>query len=221
MNSLEAQIAVSSNNSAVYNSGGRAFPFSGAAPVSNTRYVDLKEGSPFFNENWTNSKLVSQDGRVYQNVSVKLNLMENKVHYKDSSGKELVIGTPLREVLLQQASNGSAHFINGSLLPGNKQGWYQLLVNDTLSLLKGFNKIFEQHTSYGSATEYSIKTEESYLVYLQDKEFVIKKPSDFTQILPAKTKQIEQAIKTIKGKNKDEQFSLIAIAMNALLKTGH
>src|SRR5688572_18807463 len=174
MSPLAAQIAVSSNNSALYNSGGREFPFSGAAPVSNTKYVDLKEGSPFFNENWTNSKLVSQDGRVYQDVSVKLNLMDNKVHYKDSSGKELVIGTPLREVHLQQGSNASLLFINGSLLPGNKQGLYQLLVNDTLSLAKGFTKVFEQHTSYGSATEYSIKTQESYLAYLQDKEFVIK-----------------------------------------------
>jgi len=212
-----AQVVVQSNNSAVYNSGGAAFPFTGVTPVNNARYVELKEGTPFFQDSWTASKIVSVDGKVVEPVTVKLNLLDNKVHYKDSAGRELVIGTPLREVHLQGTSNNL--FVNGDVLPNPKTGWYMLLVNDTLTLLKGFKKTFEQHTSYGAPTEYSIKTVETYLVYLKDQEFEVRKLSDFSKVLPSKKSEIEQEIKKLDGKrSKDEQFAALAIRCNELLK---
>lgn len=217
INSAIAQISINTNTSAIYNAGGRAFPFAGAAPASNTKYIDLKEGSPFFNDNWSKAKLVSKDGKVYQDVSIRLDLLENKVRYQDSMGKELVIGTPLRELHLQGTENSL--FINGDALPNPKTGWYLLLVNDTLTLLKGFKKTFEQHTSYGAPTEYSIKTVETYLVYLKDQEFEVRKLSDFSKVLPSKKSEIEQEIKKVDSKrSKDEQFAALAIRCNELIK---
>jgi hypothetical protein len=219
MGPLRAQITINTNTSAIYNAGGRAFPFAGAAPASNTKYIDLKDGSPFFNDSWSKAKLVSKDGKVYQDITVKLDLLENRVHYKDSSGKELVIGTPLRELHLQQTNAKNTLFISGDILPNPRTGWYMLLVNDTLTLLKWFTKTFEQHTSYGSATEYTIKTQEHYLVYLKDQAFEIKKPVDFGKVLPALKAEIDAAIKRMNNNlSKDEQLTTIATYCNTLLR---
>lgn len=215
--SVAAQIAVSTNSNIIYNNGGRAFPFSGAAPVGNTKFIDLKEGSPFFQDNWSSGKIITGEGQIFENMPIKLDLMENKVHTKDSTGKELVIGTTLKEILLPRTSGETAHFVNGDLLPIPKPGWYLLLVNDTLSLLKEFKKQLEQHTSYGSATEYSIKTQESYFAYLRRQEFEIKKGADFVKIFPLKKAEIEQEIKKMNSKDsRERQLSSLATFCNGL-----
>lgn len=214
-----AQISVTSNLNSLLTTSSSFLPVSGVVPMAGTRNVDLKEGSPFFQDKWSQGRLITEDRNVYQNILLRLNLMDNRVHYQDSAGKEMVLNLPIREVQLQQTSSGTAHFINGNMLPASRPGWFQLLVNDTLTLLKGFTKQFEEHTSYGSATEYSIKTQESYIVFVKDQEFRVNRPSDFVKILPAKKAQIEQEIKRMNSKLKrDEQLTFIATFCNTLLK---
>jgi hypothetical protein len=221
VNAVSAQISVASNMNSLLTTSGSFLPVAGAAPVSNTKYVELKEGSPFFRDEWANSILVTQEGKAFRDVAVRLNLMENKVHYKDSTGRELVIGVPLREIQLQQTGKGNTQFVNGSILSNAKEGWYQLLVNDSLTLVKGFKKTFAQHTSYGSAPEYTIKTEESYFVYLKGHEFEVSKPADLVKILPAKKAEIEQELKKKNSRlSKDEQLSSIVVYCNELLRKG-
>lgn len=213
---VNAQVAISSNNSALFNASG-ILPANGMLPVTNTLEVDLKEGSPFFQDNWSTGKIVTQEGKAFQILNLKLNLIENKAHYKDSTGKEMVIGAALKEIQLQTAK-GDKLFVNGNSLPKQKQGWFLLLVNDTLTLLKGFKKTVETHTSYGSAPEYSIKTLESYFVYLNNVERDVKKPQDFVQLLPSKKAEIETEIKRIGSKvGKDELLTLVALYCNQLL----
>jgi len=222
VHSLSAQIAVSTNTNSFMATSSSYLPVLGAAPVGNTKYIDLKEGSPFFQDQWSKSKIVMQSGKAYQGVDLRLDLLENKVHYKDSTGKELVISEPIKEIKLQQTGKGEAHFINGEMLPNVKQGWFLLLVNDTLTLLKGFKKTFEEHTSYGSPTEYSIKTNESYIVFIKDKEYEVKKPSDFVNLFPSQKAVIESEIKRNGGKlSKDEQMAKIAVFCNTLLSASH
>lgn len=213
-----AQITVSASNTTLINTNTAFFNVAGAAPVGNTRYVDLKEGSPFFQDNWSKSRIVTQDGKVYQDVSIKLNLLENRVYYMDTTGKELVVGVPLKEIQLQQTSGVTIHFVHGSLLPGTKQGWYQLLVNNTLSLFKRFTKSIEQHTSYGSAPELSIKTLEDYLVLVKGQEYSVKKPVDFTKIFPDKKAAIEKESKKLNDKlSREAQLSAMAMYCQTLL----
>jgi hypothetical protein len=195
-------------------------PIAGGMPVNNTKYVELTSGTPFFQEEWAKAKLISLERAVYIDVPVKIDLLENNVRYKDSTGKELLVGISVREILFQQASTGkSIHFISGSILPVQKKGLLQLLVNDSVSLLKAFVKTFEQHTSYGSATEYSIKTVENYYAYYNGKEYEIKKPSDFIDIFPAMKTEIENHLKTVNKKlSREEQFIAIAGFLNLKIK---
>lgn len=214
---LNAQMSVSANNSALFNASG-LLPTNGLLPVSNAMEVDLKEGSPFFQDTWSRGKILTQDGKAFQVPYMKLNLMDNKIHYKDSAGGEMVIDMAVKEIQLE-TNNGGQHFINGNVLPKPKQGWFLLLVNDTLTLLKGFKKTLDKHTSYGSAPEYSIKTIEHYIAYVKDAEFDVKKPGDFVQMLPSKKPEIETGIKKISGKSgKDELLTSVALLCNQLLR---
>lgn len=219
INSASAQIAVTTDNNTLYNTANSILPIAGAAPVSNIKYIDLTEGSPFFQAAWAKGKLISKEGAIYNDISVKLNLMEGKIHYLDGAGKELIVGTPLSQLIFPQSVTGkNIHFINGEMLPVIKKGWYQLLVNDSISLLKGFVKEFQEHTSYGSAPEYSIKTTESYIAFYKGQEYEIKKPVDILSILPGKKAEIESFLKKASRSSKEEQLSNIIIFANSLLK---
>lgn len=215
--SVSAQIAVSDNKNTLFNT---VLPFSGGLPVNNTRYVDLSSGSPFFQKEWVKSRVVTQDMSVYKDVTVRIDLLENKVHYRDSTGKELVIGSPLREIVFPQFSTGmEVRFINGNMLPVEKKGFFQLLINDSIALLKGFVKTFESHVSYGSAAEYSIKTVENYFALYNNREYQIRKLSDFTDILPSGKAEIEAYLKTVGKKlSRDEQFTAAAKFCNSLIR---
>lgn len=215
-----AQIAVRVDN-AVMNTGGAGIPVMGIYPAGNTQLVELVNGSPFFNTVWVKSKIVTETGKVYDDVPVKMNLYENNIHYQDKAGTELVMNTPISEVLMEKDANGKrVHFINGNILPTAKKGWFQLLVNDTLTLVKGFRKTLETHRSYGSAKDFSIATIENYYVYYNGKEFDVKKASDLANVLPEKKGEIEAQAKKISNKlSRDEQLKEMVTYCNSLLQS--
>ena len=140
------------------------------------------------------------------------------MHYLDSTGKELIIGVPLEQIKYTQITGKKVHFINGSMLQPAKKGWYQLLVNEPLTLLKAVKKTFDQHTSYGSPTEYTITTVETYIVIYQGNEYEVKKPTDFFQILPARKAAIEAHMKNIGRLSKEDQLIDVATFCNTVLK---
>src|SRR5690606_19216201 len=123
------------------------------------------KGSPYFLDLWAPAILVTESGTLYKDVMVKVDLFENHILFQDSAGNEMIVGTPLREVRINPNVPGKmSHFIHGSILPNQKPGWYQLLVNDSISLIKGVKKAIEQHTSYGSAPEYTMVSSNTYIV---------------------------------------------------------
>ena len=83
------------------------------------------------------------------------------------------------------------YFLNSSILPVAKKGWHLLLVNDTITLLKSFNKTVVEHKSYNSPIEYSIETTDDYHVVYKNQAYDIKKLADFVQVLPEKKAEIE------------------------------
>jgi hypothetical protein len=102
----------------------------GGNPVTNAKYVSLVEGSPYLQEEWTKGKLVTEQGYVFQDVFLKLNLIENTIHYKDPKGNEMIATMPIREVIFpEQATGKTLRFVNSNILPASKKGWYLLLHN--------------------------------------------------------------------------------------------
>jgi len=217
---LSAQILVSDNKNIILNTSSASLPVMGNTPVDNTKTIEITDGSIFFQNDWATSKIVTEDLAVYQDIRTKINLMENQIHYLDSLGREFIIGAPIRQISFTQKKSGKeVQFINGNILPVKRNGWYLLLFNDSLSLVKGFHKTLQEHTSYGSATDYSIKTNESYFLYSKGKEYEVRKGSDFVEALPAKKNEIELYIKNLNKKlSREEQLVSVAAFCNSLLK---
>src|SRR5947207_14635388 len=61
----------------------------GGEPFVLTKFSRLVEGTPYFNSEWMMGNITLNGGRKYTGISVKLDLVDNEVHYQDNKGSEL------------------------------------------------------------------------------------------------------------------------------------
>ena len=99
-------------------------------------YADI-EGSVFLDENWMLASLVLPGNKVIDSISIRMNLFENKIHFKDVRGKELQAGVP---VLGIQIIDTNSKWQNAVFLSGLKEdpgAFFQILSNgNKIKLLK-------------------------------------------------------------------------------------
>ncbi|HZI01721.1 MAG TPA: hypothetical protein VEX63_11275 [Flavisolibacter sp.] len=193
----------------------------GGNPVTNAKYVSLVEGSPYLQEEWIKGKLVTEQGYVFQDVFLRLNLIENTIHYKDPKGNEMIATMPIREVILpEQATSKTLRFVNSNILPSSKKGWYLLLHNANVSFFKFYDKILSENRPYNSATtEQRIMTKEKYFVMMKNVSYPIKNIKDLQALFMDKQKDVEMFIKTLDTKKPlEERMIEIVEYYNVLLK---
>jgi hypothetical protein len=77
-------------------------------------YVGV-EGSPYLSDSWTYARIKLADGRQFDSVLLKLNLYENKIHFKDESGRERMIAAQVKEIEIKDISStwNDAVFVSG------------------------------------------------------------------------------------------------------------
>jgi hypothetical protein len=191
----------------------------GRAASEDYEGMNIKAGTPFFPEEWSKGKMITPDRKVFENILIKIDFLQEHVHYLDSTGKEYVVGVLINELVLQQPEETKGlHFIHGRSLPTPKDGFYQLLVNNTISLVKKTRKFIEQRVTYNSGPESRILTTNLYLAYYNQREFQVKKPVDFIRIIPTLEVQIKQKATEIQNKLPiDEQLSIMAEYCNSAL----
>src|SRR5262245_45620850 len=56
------------------------------------------EGTPFLSNDWSYANIKLADNRTFDSVLIRLNLFDNKVHFKDDQGRERMIGADVKEV---------------------------------------------------------------------------------------------------------------------------
>lgn len=71
----------------------------GGTPFVNAKSAKLVSGSPFFKEEMMRGVLISTNGTEYQNILIRLNLLESQVNFLNNQ-VEMIVGTPLREVTI-------------------------------------------------------------------------------------------------------------------------
>ena len=213
-----AQILVRADNMLLQEGALSAMPMMGVYPTTEQKQVDLKSGSPFFNEAWRKSLILAESGVVFKNVATRINLYSHQIHFLDDAGQERVAAQPLSEVLFEPEEDGRrVHFINGNLLPVPRAGWYQLLVNDKLILVKGFQRFLEAQTRYAGGKDYVMSGSEAFLVFSNKQPFVIKKISDFVSVKPQHKEAILQKAKQISNRlSREAQFTEMALFINTL-----
>lgn len=194
-------------------------------PFVNTKFVRLVEGTPYFSDDWMKGVLVGEDEVVYKGLSVKLDLIDNKILYKDATGNELVTSTPLKELVLTNAIGNEFKFVHINSAVNNKadqkNSWYLWMASGTASLYKYFDKSISEQKPYNSATfEQSIKTMARYMVFYNNSLLPIKKIKDAPDVLADKKMELQNFLTTKDDKNKsmdNRMMDLIAF-YNALFK---
>src|SRR5258706_16224880 len=63
-------------------------------PFVNAKFTRLVDGTPYFSEDWMKGVALMDSLGRYAGI-VKLDLMENKIHYQDAKGNEMVATTKL------------------------------------------------------------------------------------------------------------------------------
>jgi len=158
------------------------------------------EGTPYYKDEWMKGLLVSVDSQLYKDISIKLDLVENRLHYLNSEGKDFVSTTPLREIFLVQTGGDTLHFIHSSYLTGYSSllpaGWYQQLASGRASLYMFFKKKVEENRPYGSAApERSIRTENIFAVRTPAGLTEVKRIRDLPDVLNDKRTELQAFLK--------------------------
>jgi hypothetical protein len=171
--------------------GGQVFP--------QYKYIKIKEGSPYYLEDWSHGSLVMANGTAFHDLDLKLDLLNHEVHYKDAGGNEMVLTTPVREIIFFPGLDARI-FIPGKpwsdVDKALEKAWLRVLVNDKTSLLLDIRKKLVESTSYASATaEEVINDEEVYFLQKDDHLFRVKHWSDLSTLLGDKQDQVAQFIK--------------------------
>jgi hypothetical protein len=197
----------------------------GGEPFVNAKFVSLVEGTPYFKDEWLKGSIIMPAGKEYKDISVKVDLFDNELHYLDAKDVELVATSPVKEVVISDALGNSYRFVHTAFITQTaaapKKGWLLLLSPGTASLYKSFTKVVSESKPYGSATtEQRMRTNESYMVYYNNSLLEIKKIKDAPTVLANKQKELEEFLKNKDDKklSMDERFKALIEYYNSLVK---
>jgi hypothetical protein len=190
----------------------------GGEITSAVRYVKIKEGSPYFHEEWIKGALITTDGKAYTKLDIRLNLLDDEVNYKDSDGQEKIATTPLQAVIIGDSAYGTKYvFIRGDKWSVTdrtlSRSWVQVLVNDKVSLVRQIKKNVKVTTPYGSSTdEEAIIDIEVYYLQISGQFIRIRNWDALPILLQDKKDQIVQYIHSnhLRGRLPEEYAQVVS-----------
>lgn len=122
-------------------------------PLTN-KYEKITEGSPFFSNEWLKGKAVTSDGKTFDNLSLKVNLLENDIHFLGDKQEEMIMRENLRTVELTNVATGDTYFFYrpAKSCVQNPKTWFQVIDSGKVWLLKMDSRSVTEIKPYGSAT---------------------------------------------------------------------
>jgi hypothetical protein len=107
------------------------------------------EGSPYLSEDWAYARIKLIDNRRFDSVLVKLNLFENKIHFKDNNGNERMVAVQVKEIEIRDESSKWNHTFFVSGYGDDKDVFYQVIADGkkigclkAMSIIKREYKVF-------------------------------------------------------------------------------
>ena len=207
----QAQRTVDVGNNDVSGVSPSFFAVVGGQPFVNTRFTKLVEGSPYFREEWLRSNVTMASGKQYIGLEVKLDMVDDELHYKDAVGAEMIASSlPQKVTLFDSISQRIYKFEYYTSLPtegiDKAKGWYLMLGEGGGAVIyKQVIKTLNENKPYGSATvEQSIKTSGRYFVLYKGVLNPIKKIKDLPDVLTDKKKELSQYLSTHKLSEKND-----------------
>jgi hypothetical protein len=185
-------------------------------PVIQDKYPKFANGTPYFLEDWVSGDILLVTGEKYENVKMRLDLVENSLQYIGPDGRELVLASPVKSITLRDSTNGKEYkFAHSSYLTGTTNadpGWYQVLASGTATLYKHIQKTIVEPKNYSSGmTEPSVNTQEDYFIYNDWTLSRFKKIKEIPVLLKDKTDELNQYITTKKlsGRSEKDYITLV------------
>jgi len=127
-------------------------------------------GSPFLSNDWYYANIKLADNRTFDSVLIKLNLFDNKVHFKDDQGRERMIGADVTQIEIKDVSSkwNNTLFVSG--YGENKQEYYQVLTDGKKAGLLKKVKVVIKDTKdiYGMITK-SFEMQDRFYIYSSGK----------------------------------------------------
>jgi hypothetical protein len=195
----------------------------GVEPFVNVRFVRLKQGTPYFKDDWMPAVAISDRNISYHAERVKLDLINNEVHLLSEKNEEMVSTIKLKQIEFKDPLSGSVYsFLHSSYFPflsAAKKGWYMLLVDGTATLYVNFEKMLQEHRQVNLATtDQIIHTTEKYFISHNGSWFQVKKLRDIPGILSNKQKELEDYLKSEVDKERptSERLTNIVKYFNSL-----
>lgn len=207
-------VDVTNNNSAAT---GSLIYAVGGEPMNNAKYVAIVEGTAYYSETFLPGKIILSGGKVYDSLSLKLDLMDNTLHYLTPGDDELIATTPIRSVIFKLQLDKPvtqfdySDFIKTSSKP--ETGWYQLLDTGFVTLYKRHFKSIKENKPYGIATvEQTITTSSYYYILINSVFTPVKKIKQLPDMLQDKKAQLQEFInsKNLTGKTDKDYMELVA-----------
>ena len=176
------------------------------------KYADIV-GSAYFLPDYKYSTIVMSDGRNYDNVKAKVNLVEHEVAFIASNGVEGYIGKGLVSTISfsDTTKQGVVKYSFQSGFPKidnqTNLSFYQVLFSGKASLLKSINKNIEERGNELSGEKYKefITRENWYILQAGEMQRIKKDKAFFLALFPSKSAELNSFISTNKINFKSEE----------------
>jgi len=158
------------------------------------------KGTPFFSESWNTAFITLADKRSFDKISVRLNCVNNTLHYLNTKKEELVAPDGvIREIKLIDSSSGGLKeytFVSGfpAIDKHDENTFYERQVNGKAQLLVFTKKKISEMATMGSISgekEY-VPVETVYIykdgvvsAWKKDRQFIIDLLSDKKEAISA------------------------------------
>jgi len=187
-------------------------------PYNPTEYAKLAPGStPFFRDQWMKADLIDGSGKLYASNAVRLDLLDNIVNFRDpASGQEMIASDSIKWVRLTDTVKGIHYmFVMGDQLPAVKKTqagvWFQVLVNDKVSLCHQMRKTVHQTVVFGDGPQTTISTDDFYFLSAKGLWMALTGWKDLQGYLDDKKDTIDKYIQDhhLKGKAPQDYIELV------------
>ncbi len=134
------------------------------------------EGSPYLSAEWVYARIKLADSRKFDSVLVRLDLYDNKVHFKDEMGRERMVAIDVREIEIKDMSSkwNNAVFVSG--YGENKHEFFQVIADGSkASLLKKMNVIIKETKDFNKPEKNSFELQNALCIYSKDILYIEKK----------------------------------------------
>jgi hypothetical protein len=122
------------------------------------------EGSPYLFEDWAYARIKLVDNRNFDSVLLKINLFENKIHFKDNNGRERMIAIQVKEVEIKDESSKWNHTLFVSGYGEDKNVFYQVLADGKkIGYLKPISIVKREYKVFNAPNQKKFELQEGKL----------------------------------------------------------